>query len=88
MSDVLREYVRKLTNEQIDFLRIRFRQRLCGDLGNIANELAKDPDIDAWLSESTSADEWFQMVDKLSVFVDKESERRGQEERKEALVRK
>ena len=88
MSDVLREYVKKLTNEQLEFLRIRFRQRLCGDMSDIAVELAKDPDVDAWLQESANADEWFNMMDKVGGFIDKESDRRGQEERREALARK
>jgi len=80
MSEVLKEYFKKLTDEQLNFLRVRFRQRLCGDLSDIAVELAKDPDVDAWLKESTSADEWFQMVDRLGVCVDREVNRRGQDE--------
>ena len=79
MSDVLREYVRRLSDSEMIFLRTRFRQRLCGDMADIAIQLAKDAELDAWLQESITADEWFDMVDKLASFVDREFDRRHSE---------
>jgi hypothetical protein len=80
MSDVvLREYVRRISDAEITFLRTRFRQRLCGDMAEIAVALARDSELDAWLQESTTADEWYSMVDKLASFVDREFDRRHSE---------
>jgi hypothetical protein len=82
MSDVLKEYVKRISDSEIAVLRTRFRQRLCGDMADIANILAKDAEVDAWLQESTTADEWFDMVDKLASFVDREFDRRHSEQAK------
>ena len=81
MSDVLREYVRRLTDEDLNYLRTRFRQRLSGDISEIAMLLAKDTEVDSWLKEADGADEWFNMVDRVGFFVDKECERRNQDRR-------
>ena len=81
MSEVLREYVRRLNDEDLGYLRTRFRQRLSGDMSDIAAILSKDLEIDVWLKEAISADEWFNMMDRVGFHVDKECERRSQDRR-------
>jgi hypothetical protein len=48
-------------------------------MAEIAVALARDAELDAWLQESTTADEWYSMVDKLASFVDREFDRRHSE---------
>lgn len=73
---IVTEYVRKLSDEDLSFLGGRFKQRLSGDMADVARTLAKDSDIDKWLSGATSGSEWFEMVEKIDAAVKAELERR------------
>ena len=76
MSPVLEEFVQGLSHEAFSFLKSRCRQDLCGDKADVANMLAGNPTIDAWLSSATTGDEWFEMLRNVSRFVRAEAIRR------------
>ena len=73
---IVTEYVRKLSDEDLSFLGGRFKQRLGGDMADVAKVLAKDADIDKWLSGANSGSEWFDMVEKIDDTVKTELEHR------------
>ena len=77
---VVKEYVKRLSQDDLSFLGLRFKQNLTGDKAEIANKLAEDEEIDKWLATSTCADEWFDMVDSIGDCVKQEYGRRADEE--------
>jgi hypothetical protein len=70
---ILREYVRKISDDDLRFLNMRFSQTLAGDRAEVAEVLAKDKDVDKWLSSATCAVEWFDMLDQMAEYVQKEN---------------
>ena len=73
---IVTEYVRKLSDEDLSFLGGRFKQRLSGDMADVARILSKDHDIDKWLSGANSGSEWFEMVERIDAAVKTEQEAR------------
>ena len=76
---VVKEYVKRISDDELAFLGIRFKQSLCGDKSEIALKLAEDEEVDKWLSSSTSSVEWFEMVDAIGECVKSEYNRRWDE---------
>lgn len=86
---VVKEYVKRISDDDLAYLGIRFKQSLCGDTGAIAQKLSEDEEIDRWLSASTSADEWFEMLDVIGEQIKIEYNRRiDEEEQQEKRQRK
>lgn len=82
-ENFVREYVRRLSDEDLKALSLRFSQNLCGDKAEIAELLSRSLDIDKWLrSASTSAD-YFNMMDEVERVTSAEAERRNQLEKKD-----
>ena len=77
---VVKEYVKRISDDDLAYLGIRFKQSLCGDRADIALKLAEDEDIDRWLSTSSGADEWFDMLEAISEQIKLEYSRRSEEE--------
>jgi hypothetical protein len=73
---IVKEYVKRISDEDLSFLGVRFKQNLCGDGVEIANKLAEDFEIDDWLSTSCSGEEWFEMIDLIADYVKSEYSRR------------
>lgn len=77
---VVKEYVKRISDDDLSYLGIRYKQGLCGDKAEIALKLAEDEELDRWLSSSISADEWFEMVDSIGECVKSEYNRRLDDE--------
>jgi hypothetical protein len=73
---LLSDYVSRLSDEQVKDLGQRLSQRLCGDYAEVAQFLQADQEVDKWLRTADSATKWFEMVDKIADFVNKEQKRR------------
>jgi hypothetical protein len=73
---LIREFVRRISDEDLRFLNSRFRQNLEGDRASIANLLSQDKEMDRWLASALSANEWFGMLDLIGPQVSKEWKRR------------
>ncbi len=52
---LVREFVRRISDEDLRFLNTRFRQLLEGDRAQIANILSQDKEIDKWLAAALSS---------------------------------
>jgi len=73
---LLREYVRRLTDEDLRFIFSRFSQMLFGDRAEIVEFLSETRDIDRYLQAATSSFELFNMVDQVGELAQKEYARR------------
>lgn len=78
MSPVIKEYLEGLSHEDFIFIKLRCKQNLCGDKGNVANMLSQNSTIDDWLASATTANEWFEMMRTVGTFVRAEGVRRDQ----------
>jgi|688.fasta_scaffold168091_4 hypothetical protein len=62
-GSVVKEYVQKISNEDLTFILERLDQPLLGDRADVSLVFQKDEDLDKWLSKTKSADEWFDKLD-------------------------
>jgi len=68
-NSVLKEYVSSLSYKDLLFLKTRFSQRVGGDLGEAVNFISKNEEMDKWLGAADGAEDFYQMLDVLSVEV-------------------
>ena len=79
---ILTEYVKRLSDDDVSWLRIRCKQDVCGDKAEIVNFLAKDREVDRWLSTAVSAEEFFDMLDSVAYHIQQENGRRSDYKKK------
>lgn len=75
-SDVLLGFAKKLSDDDLSYLRARYKQNFSGDMADIANFLAREEEVDECLRATTSAEEWFLMVDRIGDLIESEYKRR------------
>lgn len=75
-NSLLKEYVKKLSMDDLNFLISRLSQRLSGDMSEAAEFMQRDKELDRWLSLSTNSQEWYDKIDKLQEFIKLEIDRR------------
>ena len=71
-ENVLKEYARRLNDEDLKFVYFRLSQKLCGDRGEVAEFISQVKEIDRWLQSAGNCTEFFDMLDQLTEFVGKE----------------
>lgn len=64
-SDFIKDYVRRLNDDDLRFLAFRLCQRLGGDIGEAIEYLQKNQDIDRYFAAANSADAFFDLLDNL-----------------------
>lgn len=79
VDTILKDYVAKLTPDNLKFLSVRFNDRISGDLGEALDMLSASHDVDKWLKTAKSSDDFFDMLDKVKEYVDREINKRSPE---------
>ena len=64
-SSIVKEYVQRISNEDLFFILEKLDQPICGDRAEICSVFEKDKDIDRWLLQSKGAEDWFDKVDSI-----------------------
>lgn len=72
---LLKEYTRRLSDEDLQFLYSRLNQMLAGDLADVLNFLSYDREIDRWLNNAQSVDELYASIDLLHSYLEKEAKK-------------
>lgn len=88
---IVKEYVKRISDDDLAYLGLRFKQDLFGDKAEIAEKVSKDAEIDSWLAASTSTEELFSMIDVIGAHVKSEYARRieaNEEEDKDKRYKK
>lgn len=85
-SDTLKDYVKRLSDDDLHFLNVRLSNRLGGDVGEAVEFLQKNSEIDRWLALSNNATEFFDMVDLVDQQLQYEAQKRFVYEPKEKKV--
>lgn len=73
---VLKEYLSNISNEDLDFIKMRLSQRLQDDIVEVTDFLSQDSEVDKWLNSAKSAWEFYDMIDLTENFCQKELEKR------------
>ena len=61
--DLVRGYIRRLSDDDFIFLHTRLSQRLGNDVAEAVNFMEKTPEMDRWFSTSVDAIDLYDMVD-------------------------
>lgn len=75
-TDTVREYTRKLNDDDLRYLHLRLTQRVAGDVGEALELIQRHSDMDHWLSHAKSSNELFDMIDVVDASVQNEAKRR------------
>lgn len=76
VDTMLKEYVGRLTIDNLKFLSGRLNQRMGSDLAEAINTMANCNDLDKWFGSAHSCDEFYDMLDKAQEYIDRELNKR------------
>jgi hypothetical protein len=62
-GSLVKEYIQKISTEDLSFIVERLDQPLCGDRSDVALVFQKDKELDRWLMQSSGSEDWFNRVD-------------------------
>ena len=71
--DLVRAYVRRLSDADFIFLHTRLSQRLGNDVADAIDFMEKSPEVDRWFSTSTGANGLYDMVDVVYQYLESDS---------------
>lgn len=80
-ENIVREYVRRLSDEDLKNISSRLTQNLSGDKAEVADMLSRSSDVDKWLKSANSSDEFFDMMDEIEREVNFEFQKRNEKEK-------
>lgn len=75
-SDTVREYVRRLNDDDLQYLQMRLFQRIGSDVAEAIELIQRNSDMDHWLGLSKNANDLFDMIDSVDLSIQNESRRR------------
>ena len=75
-SDTIKEYARKINDEDLRFLNMRLSQRVGADVSEAIELLQHNAEVDQWLCLSKSANELYDIIDTIDIILQGESKRR------------
>jgi len=81
-NSVASDYVKRLSDEALDDLAMRFQQDLAGDKAMICEFLSQDKEVDKWLAKAADADEFFDMLEVVGEAVLRECNYRDEQARR------
>ncbi len=76
-SVIVREYCSRVSDEELSSLVDKLTRPVNGDTCDVSFIFQKDKEIDRWLCQAKSADEWFTKVDMIQDASSYEQKRRG-----------
>ena len=76
-SDVIRDYISKVSDDELSFLKERLSARLAGDLAAVLDILSKNKVVDQYISSSNSSDEIYNVLDMFEEQVNREFSKRN-----------
>lgn len=75
-NNVLREYVKKLSDDELKFIHQRLTQRIDADVAEAVDFIQHSPEMDKWLLGADGADDFFDMIDQVDEYVEQEVKKR------------
>lgn len=75
-SDFIKEYARKLTDDDLRFLNVRLLQRIGSDVAEATELLQCNSEVDHWFSLGRNATDFYEMLDIVDISLQNEAKRR------------
>ena len=72
LDTVLKEYVSRLSLDNLKYLVVRLEDRIGADLAEALDACSSCQDLDRWLSSAKSYTEFYDMVDTIQEYVSRE----------------
>ncbi len=69
---VLKEYVSRLSLDNLKYLAVRLEDRIGADLAEALDTMSSCHDLDRWLSSAKSYTEFYDMVDSVHEYINRE----------------
>lgn len=76
-GDVVRDFIKNLSEDDARFVQTRLVQRLGGDVGEVVEFMQRFPEMDEFLRGANSADEMYARLDHIEAIVQGESKKRS-----------
>ncbi len=76
-SVIVREYCSRVSDDELSSLVDKLTRPIGGDTSDVSFIFEKDKEIDRWLCQARSADDWFSKVDMIQDASSYEQKRRG-----------
>ena len=76
LETAIKEYVSRLNFDNLKYLACRLNERMGSDLAEALDEIAKSQDLDRWLSASESHEEFYEIVDAIKDYVNRELDKK------------
>lgn len=70
--DLVRNYIRRLSDDDFTFIYSRLHDRMGGDMGDAISQMQRSPDIDHWFSTAKTCNEMYDMIDLVYQYMDSE----------------
>ena len=87
IDSVLKQFAGSLTQEELSKLYTRLNQKYEGDLATALSIISGsnhcDGEVNLWLESASNSNEFFEMVDTVTRYVNKEYDRRSSRDRAE-----
>ena len=77
-ASLVREYVRELSDDNLNDIVQKWSQKLGGDYANLAYLFQRNRAIDDLLRSAQSAEDWFDLVDFIGEAASRELKNRGE----------
>ena len=74
-DSVVKEYVEKLSDENLQYLHTRLKQRLGGDLAEACDFMDQNAEMAAFFASSGGTADWFDRIDLVEKAINKEMEK-------------
>ncbi len=74
---ILREFVSRLSLDNLKYLNMRLNQRIGSDMSEAIDLMAGSQDVDKWLATARTCDDFYDMVDLAQSYVERELHRRA-----------
>jgi hypothetical protein len=79
---VVKEYVHRLFDDELNLIVDRLTQPVCGDRADVSLLFEKDKELDRWLCQAKGAFEWFDKIDIIEDYAVSEQSRRQKSNQK------
>jgi hypothetical protein len=76
LDTVLKEYTARLSVDNLKYLTLRLEDRIGADLAEALNAMSTCSDLDNWLSSAKSHAEFYDMVDNIQEYCQRELSKR------------
>ncbi len=76
-KDILfKEFTKNMTDEDVNYFCFLLDERKSGDQGEMIEFLQKDPEMDWVLSAAKDSNEFYDLIDEINEYLERESRRR------------